>query len=329
MYAKKPSHRSQQQQVGKGYPRPLDDAVYATPSDIDDTEISLVDIFGIIARYRWVILGLMLLVALSATTIAFLLTPQYRADILVQPVSEADEQDQYAGLLGQLGRIGNLTGIKMDSRENKYKSIATLKSRQFTERFIKQEKLLPILFADLWDQDAGSWLVDDKSEVPTLLDAYEVFNKKVRRVTEDRMTGMVTLSISWSDPQLAADWANRMIQAVNAALRLEVAEDSNKAIAYLQAQLKQTSAVELQDVLHRLIESEMKEAILANINEEYAFRVIDPAVVPEEPFSPKIPSLAVLGVVIGGLVGLFVALILNYRRVRRTNLEGEGLPDSG
>ncbi len=85
----------------------------------------------------------------------------------------------------------------------------------------------------------------------------------------------------------------------------------------------------MQDVLHRLIESEMKKAILANINEEYAFRVIDPAVVPEEPFSPKIPSLAVLGVVIGGLVGLFVALVLNYRRVRRINLKEQGLPASG
>ena len=41
---------------------------------------------------------------------------------------------------------------------------------------------------------------------------------------------------------------------------------------------KQTSVVELQQVLHRLIEAEMKEIILARINEDFAFRVIDPAV---------------------------------------------------
>ncbi len=209
MYAKKPTHRPQQQPDSKGYPRPLDDPVYAVPPYADESEISLVDVFKVIARYRWVILGSMLLVALTTTTIAFLLTPQYRADILVQPVSEADEQDQYAGLLGQLGVLPTWPVLKIDAQDNKYKSIATLKSRQFTERFIEQENLLPILFADLWDQVAESWRVDDKSEEPTLLDAYELFNKTVRRVTEDRMTGMVTLSISWSDPQSAADWANR------------------------------------------------------------------------------------------------------------------------
>ena len=82
-----------------------------------------------------------------------------------------------------------------------------------------------------------------------------------------------------------------------------------------------SSVVELQDVLHRLVEAEMKEVILANINEEYAFRVIDPAVVPEKPFSPRIVLLAVLGVISGALMGLFLALVLNYRRVRRANIE--------
>ncbi len=321
MPAKKPIQRRQQPPFGKGYPRPLDDSVHVTPAYADDDEISLVDIFKVIARYRWLVLGLILLVSLATTTTAFLLPPQYRADVLVQPVSDADEQDQYAGLLGQLGGIAGLTGVKMDSRENKHKSIATLKSRQFTERFIEQEKLLPILFADLWDTDKGHWRLDAKDKVPTLLDAYELFNGKVRRVTEDRMTGLVTLSISWSDPQLAADWANRMIQAVNTRLRQSVVEDSNKAITYLQAQLKQTSVVELQDVLHRLVESEMKEVILANINEEYAFRVIDPAVMPEKPFSPKIALLAVLGVISGTLMGLFLALVLNYFRGRRASIE--------
>jgi uncharacterized protein involved in exopolysaccharide biosynthesis len=321
MQAKKPAQSAKQHSGGKAYPRPLDESVYESSPKIDATEVNLVDVFRVFARYHLLIIGMILLATLTTTATAFLLTPQYRADILVQPVSDADERDQYSGLLGQLGGIASLTGIKMDAQDNKYKSIATLRSRQFTERFIEQEKLLPVLFADIWDQDSQSWRVDDNNEVPTQLDAYELFNKKIRRVSEDRMTGLVTLSISWSDPELAANWANRMIQAVNAALRQRVFEDSNKAIEYLQAQLKQTSVVELQDVLHRLIESEMKEAMLANINEEYAFRVIDPAVVPEDPSSPKIASLVVLGVVIGVLLGLFAALVLNYLRERRANLK--------
>ena len=57
----------------------------------------------------------------------------------------------------------------------------------------------------------------------------------------------------------------------------------------------------------------MKKAILANINKEYAFKIIDPAVVPEEPVRPRKLAMAAVGTAAGFMLGIFVVLLRNAR----------------
>jgi uncharacterized protein involved in exopolysaccharide biosynthesis len=75
--------------------------------------------------------------------------------------------------------------------------------------------------------------------------------------------------------------------------------------------------------LHRLIEAEMKEIILAQINKEYAFRVIDPATVPEEPFKPRMVPMVSVGGAVGVIAGIMLALLLNLARRWREVAVGE------
>ena len=273
--------------------------------------ISLPDFWRILMRYRVMILGVVLACTLTSTALALVMTPVYRAEIQVAPVSEKDSNGRFAAQLGELGGLAALTGINMEQGSKKNESIATLRSRKFTEQFIKDEKLLPVLFHNQWDAENQRWDETDPEDVPTLEDAWKLFNKKVRRISEDRTTGLVVLSIEWEDPSEAARWANELVLRVNAMLREKAASESEKAIGYLREQLGKTSVVELREVVNRLIESEMKEIILANITEEYAFRVIDPAVVPEEPFRPVVPLMIVLGAILGTILGVIIALARN------------------
>jgi LPS O-antigen subunit length determinant protein (WzzB/FepE family) len=117
--------------------------------------------------------------------------------------------------------------------------------------------------------------------------------------------------VEWRDPELAAQWANDLVASVNTTLRQKTVEQSEKSIAYLREQLARTSVVELQQVLHRLVESEMKKAILANINKEYAFKIIDPAVVPDKPVRPRKLAMVVVGTAAGGILGILLVLLRN------------------
>jgi uncharacterized protein involved in exopolysaccharide biosynthesis len=279
--------------------------------------ISLLDIWRTLIRHRALVLGTILVCTLASTVLALVMTPVYRAEIQVAPVSEKDSNSRFAAQLGEFGGLAGLAGINMEQGSNKNESIATLRSRRFTEQFIKDEKLFPVLFHDKWDAENQGWKEIDPEDIPTLEDAWKLFNKKIRRISEDRKTGLVVLSIEWEEPREAARWANALVHRVNEMLRKKAATESEDAIGYLREQLRKTSVVELQEVVNRLIESEMKEIILANITREYAFRVIDPAVVPEHPFKPNKGLMVVFGIVSGAVLGIIFAMIFSSVRAQR------------
>jgi uncharacterized protein involved in exopolysaccharide biosynthesis len=278
-------------------------------------EITLLDIWRVLSRYRSIVLGAAALAALAALAAALLMTPRYRAEVLLAPVSDPNENQSYAAQFREFGGIAALAGINLDHKDRKSESIATLRSRQFTDQFIQDRQLDRVLFARFWDPEHERWV--SAEDTPTPWDSFELFDEKVRAIREDKSTGLVTLSIEWQDPELAAQWANELVASVNTVLRQRAVADSDRAIDYLQGQLTRTSVVELQQALHRLIESEMKKSILANINEEYAFKVIDPAVVPEKPVRPKRLTMVVLGTAFGLILGVVVALVLNARQAGR------------
>lgn len=58
-----------------------------------------------------------------------------------------------------------------------------------------------------------------------------------------------------------------------------------------------------------MIEAQTKTKMLANTQEEYAFRILDKAVVPEEKIRPKRTLIVVLGVMIGLIMGVFSAFL--------------------
>jgi len=282
-----------------------------------EDEISLFDIWRILVRYKWMILVLTLVSVLASTLFAVLMTPVYRAEVLIAPVTERDNNSRFAAQLDEFGGLAALAGINTERGGKKNEAIATLKSRMFTEQFIKDEKLLPVLFQEKWDEENQRWGDVDPDDIPTMGDAYELFDEELRRISEDRKTGLVVLSIEWEDPDEAARWANELVRRVNVLLRKKAVRESESAINYVQEQLKQTSVVELQQVLHRLIESEMKEIILAKISEEFAFRVIDPAVAAEEAFKPNMALLLLLGAMLGILGSVILALFLTFLQTQR------------
>jgi LPS O-antigen subunit length determinant protein (WzzB/FepE family) len=307
----------------------------AAPSDrewlaTDDDLISLFDVWQILLRYKGMIIAVTGAAILAAALAAAVMTPMYRAEVVLAPVTANEDSGRYSPQLERFSGIAALAGVNLSQHNSrKNEALATLESRLLTEQFIEEEQLLPVLFHDLWDQEQGDWKVDDPDDRPTLWDAYELFDQDVRRISEDKRSGLVVLSIEWEDPELATHWGNELVRRVNGMLRERTAQESQKAIGFLQQQLKQVSAVELEQVLHRLIESEMKEIILANINEEFAFRVIDPAAPPGEPFRPRWGQMLALGAALGLAAGVTLSLLLGFSRRSGSSAERQNSPRDG
>jgi uncharacterized protein involved in exopolysaccharide biosynthesis len=242
---------------------------------------------------------------------AFLITPIYRAEVLLAPVSE-ERAGSLSSLTGQFGDLAALAGVNLGSSKDKSaESIAALKSRSLSVAFIEKENLKPTLFPSKWSAENKKW--KDQDDIPTDWEAFEIFDKDIRAVSVDKKTGLVTLAIEWKDPALAAKWANSLVRQVNTRLRNEAIEEAEKSTAYLEKQLASTSSVEIQQAIYRLVEAQAKKKMVANAREEYAFSVIDPAVPPENKVRPK--RLAMIA--IGTFAGFFMSAIVIFIRMAR------------
>jgi uncharacterized protein involved in exopolysaccharide biosynthesis len=249
---------------------------------------------------------------LIALVIAFVLPPVYRAEVLLAPVSE-EKSEGLGALTGQFGDLAALAGVNLGTRKDKTAEyVAALKSRALSVSYIKEANLMPILFASKWSSEKKQW--KDSNNPPTEWDAFKLWDEDIRRVNFDRRAGLVTLMIEWTDPALAAKWANELVMQVNKQLRTEAVEEAQKSVAYLEKQLSLTSSVEVQQAIYRLMEAQTKKQMVASTREEYAFQTIDPAVPPQEKASPKRALIVITALMLGLALGSVAAWSMRLHR---------------
>ena len=267
----------------------------------------LPQLFRMLRRYRWTVILTTVVCLALAIAVAFLWRPVYRGEVVFAPAGQEAESG-LASLGGQLGSLASIAGLDDGTGQLKENALAILQSRAFTQEIIERENLLPVLFEDLWDPATSSWLPD--ADVPTLGDAFELFDE-IRKVSEDRITGIITLAIDWHDRELAARWANLFVMEINHRVRREAISEAEESLGYLQEELSRTSAVELRQAIYRMIETQLNRIMLANVKVEYVFDVIDPAVVPDEDkfVAPRRLLILVLGLSMGLLLGLLLAAL--------------------
>jgi hypothetical protein len=113
-----------------------------------------------------------------------------------------------------------------------------------------------------------------------------------------------------------------MIALVNARMRESAEAEADRTLQYLDGEISHTQAMEMQTVLYRLVATQLRKKLLAEVRDDYAFKVIDPATVPDyrRPDFPNRWLFMGLGAVLGLIAALLVAMILAERERRRAVL---------
>jgi uncharacterized protein involved in exopolysaccharide biosynthesis len=272
-----------------------------------DDEISLLELW-LILREDWIVLASTTVTGIVIAIITFLvMTPIYRAEAIVAEVESGGARESVAStFLSQFGGLSNLVGFDLRGRGgNRNDGRTIIQSRTFIEQFIEEQELMPVIYADLWDKTSQDWDISIKTP-PAVWRGANKFIRDFFYLEEDNETGLLTVTIEWSDPILAAHWANRLVEMANEKARQRDITDAESSIAYLNEQIEQTNAVELQRVLYNLVEVEQQTLMLANAREDYVFQIIDPAMVPVEVAKPNLFFLLVLGVISGGFLGIVI-----------------------
>lgn len=301
------------------------------PDHYADDEIDLRELWQAIWCRKWSIIAITAVVSLLALIFALGAKNYYKAEVVLAPA----QSESKSGGLGQLGGLAAMAGINIGGGggDSIGTAIAVLQSRQYGERFIKENDLKPHLFEESWGAETQSWIIEEpgflsrllsreedegatekyQREVlaegePSLWDAYKVF-KEILVINQDKVSSLVKLSVEFTDPVLAANWANQMVKDVNAIMREQSLTEAKRSNEYLEKELQKTNLAEVKQTIYALMEGNIKSMMLANTNDDVVFKVIDPAVVPEEKSKPKRALILAVGMVLGLMLGVFWALI--------------------
>lgn len=295
-----------------------------------DAEIDVRELFSVIWQGKWIIFFTTLIFVIASVVYALSLPNVYKSEVLLAPVTEQ------SGLKipGQLGGLAALAGVNLggaDGGDKTALAIEILKSREFIGRFIERNDLyIPIMAAIGWDRTSNKLVIDSDiydettqlwvrrvkapfEPKPSALEAYDEF-KKLFSVSQEKATGMVNLSIEHYSPFLAKEWADKLITDINNEMRQRELTEAESSITYLNKQIQQTNIADIRTMLFSLIEEQTKTVMLANVRDEYVFKTVDPAVVPELKFKPKRAIIVIATLIIAVMLSVLAVLLFSLFR---------------
>lgn len=294
-------------------------------------EIDVRALFMTLWKGKWIIAASTFVFGTCAVIFSLALPNIYRSQALLVP-AEYSGGAGFSGVAGQFGGLAALAGVSLGGSETSKAELAVqvLKSRHFVNSFIQERDLhVPLMAVKKWDsktntlvldhniydEQAGGWVRSEGKMAPTPQETYTVFMENNLSIGKDKETGLYTLAVTHPSPYVAQQWVNWLIIDINEVMRARTISETTQNLEYLNIQLQKTAVANMQTTLYRLIEEQTKSLMLAEVQEEFVFKVIDPPVVPESKDRPKRVFIGAIGALLGAaLGGGFVLIVLRSRK---------------
>lgn len=268
-------------------------------NDSDSVELS--SILGRI-KEKWLFVAAAAAIALAvAGAAAFLLPTTYSSAVVVISTT-SDRSNLSSALSSSLGSLASIAGLGTAAGDPAVEeALGVLTSREFLERFMAARGLVAKL--DLRKSLSG--------RAPTPARGVKKFTDDILDVSRDKKTGLITITISWRDRVEAANWANDLVARLNVEMAARSTRAANDSVVYLEKEYVKTNVVETKEAIGRLLEAQIKQAMLAGVSREYAFRVVQRALPPDSDdiASPNRVLLLIAGPFIGALTAVIILVL--------------------
>lgn len=261
--------------------------------------------------------------------VAFALPRYYGTEMVLAPAAEHSlDLGPLSGLASRFGGLASIAGIDLGAPkvDRATVSLETLRGHTFLVQFIRRRDLVVPLFAGRsydpvkkeWDIDPDvydvrtkrwvRWVLPPRTPEPSDFEIWKKISKRVS-VTENRRSGIITVTLEAKSPQVAILWASYLVQDLNDYLRRRDKAEAERTISYLQEQIGRTQVAEMRTILFKLVEEQTKNLMLAEVRSEYALKVIDPPLKPDKPSWPQ-RSLLIFLSMLGGIAAAVVSIIV-------------------
>lgn len=252
------------------------------------------------------------------------------------------DESSSSSLLSQYGNVANLAGIRLPQSKSANQAnmaIAILKSRSFLKHLIDEDSsirqfLIASKFYDFdkktiyfdsskFDSEKNKWVREPKkgvSIIPSHLEVQEYF-LKIFKADIDQESGFIRLSIEHISPDFAESFLRLIISELNNITRIDDINSSQLALEYLYNEAAKNSVTSIELSISKLIESQLKTKMLAQIEPNYFLDIIDEPFRPEVKSGPNRKSTVIISFLAGLIFSsIFVMASFIYRKEKFQNM---------
>jgi len=265
------------------------------PATTPHISVELLRFWRIIApRMKW-IAAAAFCVALGVFLYNFFLTTwYYQATAIILPVDSSD-QGMSEDIGGTTGGAGGLAAMLLGQSDNQTISqyyIGIMNSFDFTKALVKRYHL-------------ASRIIAKQGGDPASMQPYDVYQWINGNFTTDYdfKSSDVTITYIDPDPAMAEEVVSYYLQSLQDKLRNEAISSADVAAKTLQEEISHTSDTLLQQQLYSLMALQIQRGKLAQLQGDFAFKVIEPPMVPNVKYSPHSGKA-------GALAGLLTILAM-------------------
>lgn len=255
----------------------------------DDDSVDLAPyILAIRERWRTIAAAAVAVAAVTAVITGFVLPKWYRAAAVIRPISTPAVESRIAGVLGglggglgSLGSLGGLASSLAGGTNDAEEYIAILRGFQFDMHLVQRhnlrDELLDLRLLDL------SGLLGPADENWVL---YRIL-KKHFDCDYSMRTGNITLYFETKNRRDAERILGYYIDDLREVLRARQVRDSTAAIESLEDEAKTTPDAIERTQLYELIARQIQLKKVAQVEADFAFRVLDAPAAPDKRYRPN------------------------------------------
>lgn len=320
------------------------------PNGMEEDEINLLDLWRVIWKRRRLIGALVVAAVFLTAAASLFMTNIYQAKAVIVPVTAKDGGG--GGTLSALAsQFGGLPGIALPGSASATEIVSLLKSNVLREKIVERYRLMPVLFYEQWDSGKKDWKREEginlnplgwlsnmaaavqptdakavsrqgEEGIPQLWDALRLLDDMVK-INHNIKEQTITLTVDYEDPEIAAKMAGYFLETLTDHMTAEAKRVALTNRAYLEAQLAKTADPLIRQKIYNLIAQQLETAMMTEVKENFAFKVIDPPRVPDKKIKPKRALMVMLSFVVALFLGVFSAFFLEYLEKIRNGAPGE------
>lgn len=315
----------------------------------EEEVIHLLDLWRVIWKRRKFIALLAVSVVVATIGASLFMDNIYQARAVIIPITAKDSGG--GGALSALAsQFGGVAGVSLPGSSSSSEIISLLNSNILREKVVDRHRLMPVLFYERWDSRKGQWKRDEgislnplkwlmslvkaagpsdpkgaggKEEegVPKMWDALRLL-KEIVQVNSSAKDNTIVLTVENRDPELAAKLTTYFLDTLTEHMSSEAKRVALINRTYLEQQLQATADPLIRQKIYNLIAQQLETAMMAEVKENFAFKVIDPPKIPDRKVKPKRALMAVLSLAAALFMGVFIAFFLEY--LKRAQKRGRG-----